>query len=283
MISGLTFPQIIPFSLLLVFLLSSISCKKEPRYVGSYKQEIMRNEKDYAEMVLIPAGTFFMGSEDGNIDEKPVHKIYLDEFHIYTKPVSNRQYLKFITETGHAGPVNIEGKNSQFNLWQERNCPEEILNQPVINVSWYDAVKYAKWAGGDLPTEAEWEKAARGGLEQNTYSWGNDPPSSEKALFEKTWNRNETLKSAGTFPPNGYGLYDVTGTVWEWCKDFYKPDYYSESPDSFPCNSEKTENNVLRGGSWQSKVKYLKVSVRNASDPRFGHDNVGFRIVKRKR
>ncbi len=266
----------------LCIIVSASGCKRKqeegkPQSVHKVIRKI--NPVDGATMVYIPAGSYFMGSNTGFPDEKPVHKVTVKGFYMYEKPVTNRQYSMFMKATGHSPPVNIEGKDSRYTLWKEGVCPPEISSQPIINVSWYDAVCYADWAGVRLPTEEEWERAARGGIEQKEYPWGDDPPSPQKALFEEVWNGTETLSKAGSYKPNPYGLYDMAGCVWEWCINEYYPDIYGSNEEEV--KEEGAEGmRSLRGGSWLSKGMYIRCSSRNAADPRFGHDNIGFRPIQ---
>ena len=260
--------------------------------------ELLTND---VEMVLIPAGEFEMGSNDGpdstglkglflrmflrmlglfqDDDEKPVHTVFVDAFYIDIYEVTNAQYRKFIQATGHAEPGYWN--NSKYNQ----------PNQPVVGVSWYDAMAYAQWAGKRLPTEAEWEKAARGGLVGGSYPWGDRLTHDDANCFgtggRYTW---AITAPVGSFPPNNYGLYDMTGNVWEWCLDEYQADFYSKSPRTNPIAGGGISyviNNftsvglwrVLRGGSWLNNDNYVRVANRAG----FLHDCrgyvLGFRCV----
>jgi len=223
--------------------------------------------KDGAPMVLIPAGDFQMGSNDYD-NEKPIHTVYLDAFYIDIYEVTNAQYKKFMASTGHKSP----------SYWNDSkyNAP----NHPVVGVSWDDAVAYAKWAGKRLPTEAEWEKSAKGGLVGKTYPWG-DNLTHDDANYK--W---EHTSPVGSFAPNGYGLYDMAGNVCEWCADWYGNNYYANSPKSNPKGPGSGERRVLRGGSWKLNYVYdyvyLRVAYRNYYYyPTDGHYNfIGFRCVQ---
>ena len=224
--------------------------------------------RDGAFMVLIPAGEFQMGSNDGEDDETPIHTVYLDAFYMDRYEVTNAQYRKFMKATGHWDPK----------YWSDPkyNAPD----QPVVGVSWYDAVAYADWAGKRLPTEAEWEKAARGGLTGEKYPWGNEI-AHNNANGSGTDGKDEWQYAApvGSFPPNGYGLYDMAGNSYEWCADPYDGDYYSNSPGCNPTGPRSGRFRALRGGGWMSSPFYLRVSSRLYFHPSITLSNIGFRCV----
>ena len=229
------------------------------------------------EMVLIPTGEFEMGSND----KKPVHTVHLDAFYIDIYEVTNAKYRKFIQFRGHAEPE----------YWNNSNYNQP--NQPVVGVTWYDAMAYAQWAGKRLPTEAEWEKAARGGLKGKRYPWG-DNISHDDANYLGTGGRDTwaTTAPVGSFPPNNYGLYDMSGNVWEWCLDEYQADFYSKSPrtSTNPIAGEsilyvmKNFTNVkswrvLRGGSWLLNIYGVRVALRLRIYPDVRFASFGFRCV----
>jgi formylglycine-generating enzyme required for sulfatase activity len=237
--------------------------------------------KDGAEMALIPAGEFQMGSNDGQDDEKPVHTVYLDAFYIDKYEVTNAQYKKFMDATGHKAPA----------YWNDSNYNGP--KQPVVGVDWYDAKAYAEWAGKRLPTETEWEKSARGGVVGKKYVWGDEwPPPSKAGNFddEKTvdnfvidgYSDGYVYTSpVGSFKPNGYGLYDMAGNVWEWCADWYDSNYYANSPKSNPKGPDSSSSAVLRGGSWYFSLDLtLRVASRYFLNPILDYYLVGFRCVQ---
>lgn len=228
--------------------------------------------RDGAPMVLIPAGEFQMGSDDGDSDEKPVHTVYLDAFYMDVYEVTNAQYKKFMDATGHKAPEYWD--DSRF------NDPK----QPVVGVSWYDAKAYADWAGKRLPTEAEWEKAARGGLIGKKYPWGNGiGPNAANYRGVSRDSRDVWKYTApvGKFPPNDYGLYDMAGNVWEWCADWYDKSYYARSPRRNPTGPNSGSRRVLRGGSWDTSNDYLlRVAGRSYDGPSYPLDYYGFRCVE---
>lgn len=217
--------------------------------------------RDDVEMVLIPAGEFIMGDED----EKTAHSVYLDAYYIDKSPVTNAQYKKFMEATGHPAPLYWD--------YVRFNQP----NHPVVGVSWNDANAYAKWAKKRLPTEAEWEKAARGGLIGKKYPWGDEPPGRTVANFGG--NEEETTP-VGKYPPNGFGLYDMAGNVYNWCADGYQWDYYKNSPRNNP-QGPGGDHRVARGGSWRRIEYYLRCSSRyDIFMYARSYVDVGFRCAK---
>jgi len=259
--------------------------------------------KDGAEMVLIPAGDFIMGSPEGEGEdnEHPQHTVFLDAFYIAAYEVTNAQFKKFIEANPQWRKDTIEGKYHDGNYlkdWDHTNYPSGKANHPIAYVSWYAAAAYAQWVGGKLPTEAQWEKAARGGLVGKQYPWG-DELSHDDANYMGTGGRDQwsrTSSPVGSFPPNGYGLYDMAGNVWEWCTDEYDSGYYESSPKNNPTGPKTTitfvDDNftnvhpprVLRGGAWSdSRTDALRCAFRHRSAPayitHFGLGYVGFRCV----
>ena len=232
---------------------------------------------DGASMVQIPAGEFQMGSNDGNDDEKPVHAIYLNAFYIDRYEVTNAQYKKFMDAKGYEAP----------SYWNDSNY--NAPNNPVVGVNWNDAKAYAEWADERLPTEAEWEKSARGGLTGKQYPWG-DTLTHDDANYSGTGGKDiwESTSPVGSFAPNGYGLYDMAGNVWEWCVDWYGSNYYANSPKSNPKGPGSGEVAVFRGGSWlNSFADDLRVANRTTAAlnpaydaPTYDYYNVGFRCVQ---
>jgi sulfatase modifying factor 1 len=236
----------------------------------------IKNEKDGSVLVRIPAGEFFMGSEEGYPAEKPVHRVVLDGYYMSKHMVTNAQYARFVAETGHRVPY-LDDPRAQPDNWsvEKRTYPPGRAQHPVVLVSWHDARAYCTWAGGRLPTEAEWEKAARGGLEGKRYPWG-DEITQSLANYD---NQTGTTP-VGIYPPNGYGLYDMAGNVWEWVADWYDAKYYSRSPRENPTGPEKGSVRVLRGGAWLLFAQFCRVAYRFRNSPDFRFNLIGFRLAR---
>jgi serine/threonine-protein kinase len=223
----------------------------------------MAAENDDMMLMFVPEGKFEMGSENGDSDEKPVHVVWLDAFWIDQTEVTNAMYAKCVTE-GMCKPSEY-ADNNKFNS----------SDQPVVAVDWNDATAYCKWAGRRLPTEAEWEKAARG-TDGRTYPWGEELNCDiANAPFCK-----ENTSKVGTYT-NGaspYGALDMAGNAWEWVADWYDSSYYNNSPDRNPVGPGSGEYRVLRGGSWDPDGG-VRASYRGAGNPDFGGRDFGFRCA----
>lgn len=226
----------------------------------------------------IQGGSFSMGSK--NDDEKPVHKVTLSSFSMSTTEVTNEQYCKFLNEKdnqieGGANWLNINDVDCKIEKRGSSFFPKAgYENHPVIEVTWYGAKAYAEWAGGRLPTEAEWEYAAKG-AQNYKYAGSNN-------INDVSWyNNNSDNKThpVGQKRPNGYGLYDMTGNVWEWCNDRYGGSYYGSSPDNNPQGPSSGANRVNRGGSWSNNLKNCRVTSRHKGYPSHCNRDIGFRIV----
>lgn len=229
----------------------------------------VQSQETYQDMVLIPAGEFMMGKNSTNpTDWQPEHKVNIDAFYMDKFEVTNKQYYEFCTKTNNPLPE----------FWGESRfkCSMEFPDHPVVGISYFDADKYAKWAGKRLPTEAEWEYAARGGLNNNNYPWG-DQVDSTKTNYGK---RYKTSLKVGLFKPNGFGLYDISGNVWEWTSDYYGADYYANSPVENPKGPVTGRFKVIRGGSWHSGAMCVQTYYRNGLSPGWIDFAVGFRCVK---
>ena len=246
-----------------------------PKTGKAFGEDSLPNEiigKDGAPMVLIPVGEFEMGSNDGKDDEKPVHTVYLDAFYIDKYEVINEQYKKFMDATGHKAP----------GFWNDSKLNDP--KQPVMAVDWDDANAYAEWAGKRLPTEAEWEKSARGGLVGKKYPLG-DTLTHDDANYFGTGGkaRWEYTAPVGSFAPNGYGLYDMAGNVSEWCADWYDESYYTNSPKQNPTGPSSGKWRVLRGGSWYDSDDAILCVAYRSYDYYFPTNvylHVGFRCVQ---
>ncbi len=240
-------------------------------------------------MVFIPAGEFEMGRNDGPTDESPRHVVYVDDFYMDIYEVTNEQFKEFIDANPEWQKENIADRfhdSTYLRLWDKNNYPTGKGNHPVIYVSWYAAMAYAQWARKRLPTEAEWEKAARGGLVGMAYPWGDDTDP-EQANHARYVNDTELV---GQYDPNGYGLYDMAGNVWEWCLDEYDNEFYVKSKNQNPFNKDsitdvidnfknRKTSRVFRGGSWSDNIIFLRVDNRDAGIPNYASAFGGFRCV----
>ena len=223
-------------------------------------------------MHYIPAGEFEMGCEDGDNDEKPIHTVYLDAYWMDETEVTNAMYAKCVS----AGECDQPGGSYYGD--------SSYTNHPVVHVDWNNAQNYCRWTGGQLPTEAEWEKAARGGLEGKKYPWGNEAPSCQKSAENGAQFSDcsgETI-SVGSFSANGYGLFDTNGNVWEWVSDWYDSGYYASSPSSNPSGPSSGNSRVLHGCSWDCNYNSLRSANRLRVDPTYSRGGSGFRCSRRE-
>jgi len=221
---------------------------------------------DGAEMALIQPGAFWMGSDDGNDDEKPRHRVHLDAYSIDRFEVANGLYRRFMEATGRAAP----------RFWTHGDL--NGASQPVVGVSWHDADAYCRWFGKRLPTEAEWEAAARGD-DGRTYPWGEQWDSSRANSKESQLNKPAPV---GSYPSgvSPYGVHDMAGNVWEWVADWYAKDYYQRSPQRNPRGPEAGPWKVLRGGAWGYLPSLLRTTSRLSITPDLRNTVVGFRCAK---
>ena len=247
-------------------------------------------------MVLIPAGEFEMGSEaaDARVDEQPIHTVYVDAFYMDKHEVTNLDYKQFVLANPQWQKSRIPRSlhdGDYLKHWSGNNYPAGKADHPVTYVSWYGAMAYAAWAGKRLPTEAEWERAARGGHAGLKYPWGNTIDAS-RTNFGRRVGDTTVVRS---YPKNDYGLYDMCGNVWEWCLDAYDIDFYFSSPSRNPLSDVKTLSNldlvtsdftnvksrrVLRGGGWFSFAQIARVAYRNRRPPTYTDGYIGFRCVR---
>lgn len=236
------------------------------------------------EMVLIPAGEFRMGSDDGRDDEKPVHTVYVSEYSIAKCLVTNADYKSFVDATRHRAPA---GQHKGGPLWDGRSFPASIARQPVVKVSWADATAYCQWLSRVtgkhymLPTEGEWEKAARGGLDQKKYPWGDEEPDERKAWFGKVWNDYPTLKDVDYGLPNAYDLYGMAGNVSQWVADLYSAHFDVRSTSRDPQGPFEGVRRVVRGGLVSDQAERLRCASRNYRFPSDRALDVGFRVVRK--
>ena len=264
-----------------------------------------RSQHDHPapEMATIPAGPFMMGSDDGDEDERPAHIVNLDEFQIGVQPVTNAEYARFVRESGHRAPSvhelplvvtagdgereDVFRRTSEPYAWRDGQPPRERLDHPVTMVRWEDAVAYCTWLSAAtarefrLPTEAEWEKACRGGLRGQRYPWGERFDRAMVNFLEEPGNRarHGTLPCRA-FPPNGYGIFDIVGNVWEWVQDWYAAEAYAAMPRSNPAGPGGGRLRLVRGGGWLSAdVRMLRCSHRHKVPPDTYSYSIGFRVA----
>jgi formylglycine-generating enzyme required for sulfatase activity len=225
-------------------------------------------------LIPIPAGWFLMGSDSGQDCERPIHRVWIDSFSLAATQVTNAEYARFLQATGAAPPP----------FWNDRNFnhPE----QPVAGPSWHEAQRYCEWLSEQtgrqyrLPTEAEWELAARGGLEQKQFPWGDEPPQSLPD-YAKRWQTGP--EPVAQYAPNAFGLCDIGDNLHEWCSDWYDPNYYAISPERNPQGPEqcpmKPARKSSRGGSWRHQIKVARCSARSSIPPEFQYVDYGFRVA----
>lgn len=242
----------------------------------------IKKGQDGAPMVLIPAGPFMMGSNDGLPNERPEHTVTLDAYYIDQYEVTLGLYRTFLEATKHDAPPT----------WDDE-AASTVGDRPAIGMKWADAVAYCKWAGKRLPTEAEWEKAARG-TDGRRYPWGHMQPFVDIANYNRGVWVNETitlvgvttglegmsvrhgLKEGGKSP---YGLTHMAGNAAEWVADWYEREYYHKSPDKNPTGPANGDKHVLRGGSWADLPAALRVTARFSAEPDYEDRTIGFRCA----
>lgn len=287
--------------------------------VGSNKHAIAQ--------ARIPEGTFLMGDSTGNGNpgdgETPVHPVFVPEFEIDVTSVTNEQFAVFVADTNYHTEAEVFGFSAVFHLalqtdpsnvmssaggtpwwlgvtgadWAHPGGPGSTLDgleqHPAVHISWNDAVAYCDWAGRRLPTEAEWERASRGGLEGARYPWGDELMDADGGWRCNIWQGKFpiantvddgwlTTAPTRTFAPNGFGLWQTVGNVWEWCADRYSPSYYGNSPRENPSGPDTGDSRVLRGGSYLCHDSYCnryRNSARSSNTPDSSMGNAGFRTV----
>ena len=216
------------------------------------------------DMIRIPGGAFLMGQDDGRDDERPAHRVTLAPFLLCRYQTTNAHYEAFRRVTMR--------EKSEFTR----------PTQPATSVNWFDAVAYCKWLSTQwnlhfrLPTEAEWEFAARGGWERRLYPWGDAAPDTRPAYAERWRDGPEPV---GTSEPNDYGLFDICENVHEWCADWYDPGYYAASPAENPTGPATGKRRASRGGAWRHHVKVVRCAARSSIPPEFRYADYGFRVA----
>lgn len=278
-------------------------------------------------MIDLPGGSFLMGTEDAEgfptDGEGPVREVRIDPFAIDAYAVTNARYAAFVDATGYVTDAQRFGWSYVFAkflpgelrrvsrrpqgtpwwcgvqgaYWRQPEGPGSDVDgrgdHPVVHISWADALAYCQWSGARLPTEAEWEYAARGGLVEARYPWGDDlTPDGEHRC--NIWQGTFPVKNTGedghlgtapvnAYEPNGYGLYNVAGNVWEWCADWFSPDWHRTGPRRNPAGPASGETRAMRGGSYMCHHSYCnryRVAARSRNTPDSSSGNLGFRIVK---
>jgi len=239
---------------------------------------------DGAEMLLVPAGDFWMGDDDPkHADEQPVHKVFLKDYYVYIYPVTNFMYCKFLNAIRIDESVVdkwIEISDEYCKIYVDNGAyrvREGYESYPVVCVSWHGADAYARWAGKRLPTEAEWEKAARG-TDRRIYPWGNEW---DKGKCANPYSSGKIMP-AGSYPEGSspYGIMDMAGNVWEWCSDWYDETYYGNKTFDNPTGPPSGKGRVIRGGSWNNDARACRCSNRNSFPPENRNYILGFRCVK---
>jgi sulfatase modifying factor 1 len=221
-------------------------------------------------MRRIPEGFFEMGCEAGRDDEKPAHRVWVDAFEFAAFQTTNAEYARFLENTRHPPPA----------LWDAPNFSNP--EQPVVAVSWFEAVAYCDWLSRALgksyrlPTEAEWERAARGGVEGETFPWGNCAPE-ELPDYARRWKSGP--EPVGLYVPNPYGLYNLGDNVHEWCADWYDAAYYAVSPERNPRGPLSSSRRASRGGSWRHHIKVTRTAARSSIPPELKYADYGFRVA----
>ena len=218
----------------------------------------------------IPAGVYLMGQADGRDEERPVHEVEVEAFRLGRCQVTNAQYDEFCRATGR--------EPTRFRRQEHFDQPQ----QPVTGVSWFDASAYCEWLRAEagqpfcLPTEAQWEWAARGGLAEKLYPWG-DTPVTERDGYAERWRQGP--ERVGESDPNGYGLFDMCENVHEWCSDWYDPDYYAVSPRVNPMGPNERLRRASRGGAWRHQIKISRCAARSSIPPHLEYADYGFRVA----
>lgn len=305
----------------------SVSRSKTEEQMKSETPNINQEGIDTSHFVHLKGGEFLMGTESNegfpSDGEGPIRKVKLKEFHISPYTVTNQDFKAFVDATGYKTEAEQFGWSFVFHLlasqkikdkirqvphglpwwlpvegayWRKPEGPDsdinDSVNHPVIHVSWNDANAYCKWSGTRLPTEAEWEYAARGGLIQKTYPWGDvleQDGNHHCNIWQGTFPKVNTASDGyigtapvDTYKPNGYGLYNMSGNVWEWCSDWFTPKYHTQTSNENPRFMKPTGKRSMRGGSFLCHHSYCnryRVAARSSNTPDSSTSNCGFRVV----
>jgi len=270
----------------------------------------------FPDMASIPGGIFSMGSNAHYPEEAPTHKVRVGAFWMDKYAVTNTEFRRFVDATGYvtlaerpADPANYPGAKLELLVpssavfsrprsrvdmanaynwwiympganWRHPRGPlsslQGLWKHPVVHVAFEDADAYARWAGKSLPTEAEWEFAARGGLSQHPFPWG-DQPATSRPEYASRWLTGP--EPVGASAPNGYGLFDMCENVHEWCSDWYDPRYYDYAPSENPHGPESGTRKASRGGAWRHHIRIARCAARSSIPPEFRYADYGFRIA----
>ena len=211
-----------------------------------------------------------MGSDVGQDNERPIHRVWIGAFDLAAYQVTNAEYERYLRASGSAAPP----------FWSDPNFNHP--GQPVVAVSWFEATSYCQWLtealgrNYRLPTEAEWERAARGGMENQLFPWGDQKPETLPDYYSRWKNGPEPV---GKYEPNVFGLYDICENVHEWCSDWYDSEYYAKSPNRNPHGPESGTRRASRGGSWRHHIKVSRCAARSSIPPHFQYADYGFRVA----
>ena len=236
------------------------------------------------ELILVKGGSFLMGRDGGSPEEGPAHKITLNTFSIGKYEVTVAQYRQFCNETKRVFPKAPDSED-----WYEEHYEIKKWiwrdNHPIVNVNWFDATAYCEWLSKKtgrvyrLPTEAEWEYAARGGQKSKSFKYSGSNNINEVCWYDETTLERGTMP-VGTLKPNELGIHDMSGNAWEWCADYYGHTYYKTSPKANPKGPNHGQFRVIRGGSWYYVAEMASCTLRDGPYPEFKNWNYGFRIVR---
>lgn len=260
-----------------------------PTVPSTMNPDVETSSKDGMELLPVSEGNFMMGNDNGKVDEKPYHEVYLDTFWIDKTEVTIQMFSQFVSETGHKTTAEINGYGYTWfnNDWQkvphanwvdpDGDGQSNKTNLPASQVSWDDAQAYCSWAGRRLPTEAEWEKAARG-VDGRVFPWGDATPDNSLLSF----NEESGIAIVGSYPngASSYGALDMSGNVWEWTADWYDAYYYEALVSENPKGPISGTRRVLRGGAWNTGLKNIRITHRDSSEPQEYNDTLGFRCAK---
>jgi formylglycine-generating enzyme required for sulfatase activity len=244
------------------------------RQFGQESSQRCAGEIYKVRFAVIPAGWFLMGCDEGRDEERPVHRVWVDAFEMAVFQVRNRDWARFMEAAGHPAPLQ----------WNDPDFSHP--DQPVVAVSWVEAAQYCEWLSGvtgrryRLPTEAEWERAARGGREGELYPWGNAAPAEWPEYIRRWGGEVKAPLVVGEGTPNPYGLFDIGDNVHEWCADWFDKDYYAASPERNPQGPATGTRRASRGGAWRHQIKVSRCAARSSIPPVFEYADYGFRVVR---